>query len=101
MRSGQVVGATLLVLALGAAETAEARGRGGGRGGSRGGTLLVSTGGAATAATVHGRDRAEPGLRPVKPVAAPAPLQHEVRATASRCATQAVVGSGAGFCLIN
>jgi hypothetical protein len=104
MRSGQVIGGALLVLALGAADDAEARGRGG-RSGSRGGTVLVSTGSAAGVASArYGSDQAtmrEPGLRPVMPVTAPAPLQREVRAAEPWCANQRVVGSGAGFCVIN
>lgn len=104
MRRGQVIGAALLVLALGAADDAEARGRGG-RGGSRGGVVLVSTGSAAAAAASprSGSDQAarEPRLRPVGPVTAPAPLQREVRAAEPWCSNRRVVGTGTGFCVIN
>jgi hypothetical protein len=104
MRSGQVIGGALLVLALGAADDAEARGRGG-RVGSRGGLVLASTGSAAAgvASARDGSDQAtrEPGLRPVMPVTAPAPLQREVRAAEPWCANRRVVGSGTGFCVIN
>ena len=103
MRSGQVIGAALLVLALGAAEDAEARGRGGR--GSRAGVVPVSTGSVASAeaSARYGSDQAarEPGLRPILPVSAPAPLQREVRAAAPWCANRRVVGTGTGFCVIN
>lgn len=102
MRSGQVIGATLLILALGAADDAEARGRGvrlGARSARVGTIAVVTTGAIGTAAAQPGSGPQDPGLRPVLPVTAPA--VREVRAAEPWCASSRVVGTGAGFCLIN
>ncbi|MCJ2034140.1 hypothetical protein [Methylobacterium sp. J-068] len=104
MRRNQIIGATLLILALGAAQDAEARGRAA-RGGFRGATIeraaVVSTGSIAAASTVASEPTSEPTPRSVKPVAVPAPSAREVRAADFWCANRRVVGTGTGFCLIN
>lgn len=103
MRSGRIIGAALLVLALGAGDEAEARGRGG-RAVIRSATVasvpVAATGSIAAASA--GAEPTDPALRPVKAVIAPAaPALREVRASESWCATRRLVGTGTGFCLIN
>jgi hypothetical protein len=108
MRRNQVIGAALLILALGAAQEAEARGRDG-RGGFRTATIgsaaVVSTGSIAAAPAVASDPAASPASelapRPAKPVAVPMPPAREVSAADSWCASRRVVGTGTGFCLIN
>ncbi|MCJ2043113.1 hypothetical protein MKK58_00905 [Methylobacterium sp. J-078] len=104
MRRNPVIGATLLILVLGAAQGAEARGRaarGGFRSATIGSAAVVSTGSIAAAPTVTSVPASDPTLRPVKALAAPTPPAREVRAADSWCANRRVVGTGTGFCLIN